>query len=248
MKYFKLIKDGTFIGIGTSYDLRRYQVKHRIILASDEDDAQYIQVGDTLYRDEWLSPLPEGAEVGTEVRIIVIDETEYNVLYEAMESGEEIDIPEEPEPIVEEEPTDQIYETTFEFIKSSKIKEMSNVCNQIITNGFDTILSDGEQHHFSLTIQDQLNLITLSSLVSSGEQEIPYHADDELCKYYSAQDIMTIVAKATEFKTYHVTYFNSLKAYIESIDNIEDTSRIVYGVDIPEEYQSEILKGLLVNE
>lgn len=226
--------------------MRRFQVKHKIILICDEEQAQYVQLNNEFYRDNWMSPANNEVSYRN-VQIIQIDEDEYNALYQAIDSGEEIEIQEEPEPIVEETPTDPIYETTFEFIKSSKIKEMSNVCNQIITNGFDTILSDGEQHHFSLTIQDQLNLITLSSLVSAGEQEIPYHADDELCKFYSAQDIMTIVAKATEFKTYHVTYFNSLKAYIESIDNIEDTARVTYGVEIPEEYQSEILKGLLAN-
>lgn len=182
------------------------------------------------------------------VQIIQIDESEYNALYQAIDNGEEIENQQEQEQVPEEAPIDQIYETTFEFVQSSKIKEMSGICNQIITNGFDVILSDGEQHHFSLTIQDQLNLITLSTLVSSGEQEIAYHADGELCKYYSAQDIMTIIAKATEFKTYHVTYFNSLKAYIEAIDNIEDISRIGYGIDIPEEYQSEILKGMITND
>lgn len=49
---------------------------------------------------------------------------------------------------------------------------------------------------------------------------------------------------ATSFKTYHVSYFNALRAYIESIDTIENIRAITYGTPIPEEYQSEVLKVL----
>lgn len=115
----------------------------------------------------------------------------------------------------------------------------------VISAGFDIKLSDNEIHHFALTTQDQLNLITLSSLVASGETNIPYHADGELCKFYSPEDIMTITEGATNFKTYQVSYFNSLKAYIESMSDIESISAITYGVQIPDEYMSDVLKSLL---
>lgn len=96
-----------------------------------------------------------------------------------------------------------------------------------------------------MTTQDQLNLITLTDLVSSGETSIAYHADNELCKFYSAEDIACITNYATQFKTYHVSYFNSLKAYIEALEDVKEISSIEYGTDIPEEYQSEVLKTLL---
>lgn len=130
-------------------------------------------------------------------------------------------------------------------IKDAKIEEMSNTCSNVITNGFDVKLSDGEVHHYSLTTQDQLNLITLSTMAAAGENDIPYHADGELCKYYSAEDIGIITYAATSHKTYHVTYFNSLKAYIASLENIADILNITYGVDIPADYQSDILKQLI---
>lgn len=230
--------------------MRRFQKKHNIILVCDESEAQYIQLGEIFYRDNWMLPVDNNDVQFQNIQIVQIDKDEYDMLYDAIESGDEVEIEpeyEEPEQPQEELDTDNVYEATLEYIMQSKIQEMSNTCNRLITNGFDIELSDGETHHFSLTIQDQLNLITLSSLVSSGETEIPYHADGELCKYYSNIDIMSIVAKATEFKTYQVTYYNSLKAYIESLDSIEDISRIEYGVEIPTEYQSEILKGTLTN-
>lgn len=230
--------------------MRRFQKKHNIILVCDESEAQYIQLGEIFYRDNWMLPVDNNDVQFQNIQIVQIDKDEYDMLYDAIESGDEVEIEpeyEEPEQPQEELDTDNVYEATLEYIMQSKIQEMSNTCNRLITNGFDIELSDGETHHFSLTIQDQLNLITLSSLVSSGETEILYHADGELCKYYSNIDIMSIVAKATEFKTYQVTYYNSLKAYIESLDSIEDISRIEYGVEIPTEYQSEILKGMLTN-
>jgi len=246
MKYYKLLNDGEFIGVGTSYDLRKFQLKHSILLTSDDESAQYIQINDKLYRDDWFSPTITELLDYTTVKIIVIEKDEYDTLFEAIETGKEIEITDEEPDIQEELPQiDPDEEVTIEYVKAVKSAEMSATCNKIITNGFDAILSDGENHHFSLTIQDQLNLITLSSMVAAGETVIPYHADGELCKGYSVEDITTIINTATSFKTYHVTYFNSLKVYIDSMNDINEVNNVVYGIDIPEEYQSDVLKQLL---
>ena len=177
--------------------------------------------------------------------VIQIDEQEYNTLKTALETEDEIVI--EPETPVEEEPeyVDPNDVITVDYVKSVKIAEMSNTCNKVITNGFDVILSDGNSYHFSLTTQDQLNLITLSSMIASGETQIPYHADGELCRFYSAEDINTIITTATQFKTYQVSYFNALKAYIESMTDIETIGAVTYGMEIPAEHQSDVLKVLL---
>lgn len=227
--------------------MRRFQAKHSIILVCSEELAQYVQIGDMFYRDTWLLPTITDKVEYQDVWIIQITEEEYNTLYDAIDSGDEIDIddgdeeiPQPKEPVI-----DPIEEVTIEFLKERKIQEMSATCNAIIVAGFDVELSDNEIHHFSLTVQDQLNLITLSSMAAAGETYIPYHADDELCKMFSAQDINAIVAAATEFKTYHTTYFNSLKVYINSMDSIDDVANTTYGIDIPEEYQSDVLKILL---
>lgn len=246
MKYYKLLNDGEFIGVGTSYDLRKFQLKHSILLTSDDESAQYIQINDKLYRDDWFSPTITELLDYTTVKIIVIEKDEYDTLFEAIETGKEIEITDEEPDIQEELPQiDPDEEVTIEYVKAVKSAEMSATCNKIITNGFDAILSNGENHHFSLTIQDQLNLITLSSMVAAGETVIPYHADGELCKGYSVEDITTIINTATSFKTYHVTYFNSLKVYIDSMNDINEINNVVYGIDIPEEYQSDVLKQLL---
>ena len=250
MTYYKVIKDNEFIGIGTSYDLRVYQPKHDILLVADEDVAQYIQIKDQLYRDDWFKLLNTNSIEYEIANISVISEDEYKQLLEAIDKGEEISIPIEEDNIIEANDNAIVNEAeiiTLEYLKAQKIKEMSHICNQTITNGFDITLSDGKEHHFSLTTQDQLNLITLSAMVSAGETTIPYHADGELCKHFSINDIENVIHTATVFKTYHTTYYNSLKEFIESIQDRNEVSNIYYGVTIPNEYQSEILKELLSN-
>lgn len=246
MRYYKLINGTNFVGIGTSLDLRRFQHKHKIILACDESQAQYIQCDNKLYHTYWMLPIETDKYDYEELAVVTIEKSEYDILYESIESGKDIIIePEITEPEPEDTYVDPNTQLTVDYVRTQKIATLNTTCNQVITNGFDVILSDGETYHFSLTTQDQLNLITLSSLVASGQTEIPYHADGELCRYYSVEDINTILNTATAFKTYHVTYFNSLKAYVESLTTIEEISAIEYGCVIPEEYQSDILKDLV---
>lgn len=183
------------------------------------------------------------------VELIEIDEEEYNVLSNALLSNESIEIiedvvEEQPE---EDEPTEEELNTVA-FVKSAKIKEMKNTCRLQIEKGVDAILSDGDTYHFSLSTQDQLNLSTLYVMVASGETSIPYHADGESCKYYSAEDISTIISTARKHITYHTTYYNSLKAYISSLRSIKTIGVVEYGCDIPEKYQSEVLQELLAEE
>lgn len=138
-----------------------------------------------------------------------------------------------------EEAADEI----LEYSRSVKIAEMSAICNNTITNGFDVTLNGGVEH-FSLTTQDQLNLITLINMVATGAETIPYHADGQLCKFYTATEISAIITAATNFKTYHISYYNSLKAYIDALTDTTVIAAITYGTAIPAEYQSGVLQSL----
>lgn len=130
-------------------------------------------------------------------------------------------------------------------IKANKTAEMSAACRAAIVAGFDVTLSDGKDHHFSLTVEDQLNLNALFGLLATGAEQVPYHADGETCMYFTAADMQTVVQEATAHKTYHESYFNSLKAYIASKRTAASVHAIEYGTEIPEQYQSDVLKALL---
>lgn len=245
MRYYKLINNSAFVGVAKQSDFRRFQHKHQILLICDEEKGQYIQIGNAFYRDNWMVPVTTDKISYETVNVIRIDEDEYNILFDAVETGQEIEIEQEEEASVIESPViDPNEEATVEYVKNTKLNEISSICNKVIIGGFDIVLSDGETHHFSLTTQDQLNLTTLSAMVQSGETEIPYHADGELCKFYSAEDTSTIVSAATAFKTYQVTYHNALRLYVQSLNTIEEINDVTYGIDIPEDYQSDVLKAL----
>lgn len=247
MDYFKVLNDNTFIGIGTSYDLRVWQSKNKVMLIADINDAEYIQINDNLYHDDWMR-IPQNKNYDFEnVKVVTIDYEEYSIIYDSIDRGEEIEIQvDDEEPV--ENPVVPEPDITLEYVQNNKVLELSKICNRTIEHGFDMALDDNNIHHFSLYEQDQLNLITLSTQLAAGLESIPYHADGELCRFFSVNEVSNLLQKATDFKTYHVTYYNALKYYVYSLDTIEEVNNIYYGIYIPEEYQSDVMKYFLNNE
>lgn len=125
--------------------------------------------------------------------------------------------------------------------------KISNVCEGIIHNGFDVELSDGLRH-FSLTSNDQLNIFGLQAMIANGQSEIEYHSDGQPCKFYSVDDANKIIRAAMTFKTYNTTYCNALNMWIKNTTSIDELNAIYYGIEIPEQYQTEVLKSLLASK
>ena len=140
------------------------------------------------------------------------------------------------------------YVKTLEETKEEKVTEMNNTQQSVIQQGLDITLSDGTVEHFTLKDQDQTSLMGLQTLVAQGIERIPWHTADqsEHCKYYSNADMAIIAEKALQFITYHVTYFRDLRIYIRSLQTKEEIQNVTYGMEIPLEYQSEVLKDFLV--
>ena len=80
------------------------------------------------------------------------------------------------------EPDPPIIIDTLEMAKEVKLKEVSQICGETIVKGVEF-----ENEHYSLTANDQTNLITLSALAMQGK-EVPYHADNQKCKFYSPEN------------------------------------------------------------
>lgn len=132
---------------------------------------------------------------------------------------------------------------SLEGIKLAKIAEMSAACRDAIVAGIDVQIG-GEMLHFSLEVEDQVNMISLSTILASGVAAVPYHADGKECRYFTAAEFSKVVEKATFWKLYQESYFNSLRTYLSTMSDIEDVQKVVYGMTIPEEYQSDVLKGM----
>ena len=246
MKYYKIINDTTFIGACSSSDFRKFQLKHKILLACDVDYAQYIQFKDKMYRDSWFCPVVTDTVEYGNAKVIEIDEEEYNALIKAIEDNEEIIVqPDIPDIDENESDIDKDEEVTVDYVKEVKIKEMSQKCNQIITNGVDVTLSDNKSHHFSLTVYDQIMISKLADKAKNGENTLPWHEDNGECKFYSSEDILILSNNMELLITYQQTYFNSLKQYIKSLSDIKEIGRIKYGCEIPEDYRSDVLNALM---
>lgn len=149
----------------------------------------------------------------------------------------------EPEP----SPTPTPQEPTVEELQESKVVEMSLEQQKAIQKGVDVILTSGETEHFTLSEHDQTSLIGLQTKVIAGEEQIPWHNSDETehCKFYSNSDMALITNTAMGYVTWHVTYFRDLRIYIRSLRTKDEIAAVSYGMEIPEEYQSEPLIGMM---
>lgn len=130
-------------------------------------------------------------------------------------------------------------ESAVEDLRAAKIQAMSKTCADVIIAGIDY-----EGKHYSMAVEDQLNMMSLLGSVQQGAESVPYHADGEECRFYSAAEFMAIADLATRHKIYQESYFNSLRSYIESMTTMEELSAVTYGVEIPLEYQTEVLRRL----
>ena len=243
MKYYKIQRDNTIIGVINSNNFIRYQANNNLFIGANESTGDFAEYDNNIYRSLWMKPLTREFDFSYEiVDILEINKEEYNILVEAFKKQEAITIDEDIEPLPQ--PNDWIIPDTssIDFIRSSKLKEMSYACRTTIEAGFDLDIHD-EKQHFSLTTQDQLNLMSLGAMAQT-QSLIPYHADGEQTTFYTSEEINEIVEAANSFKIYHTTYYNALKDYINSLETIEEISAITYGVEIPEEYKSNVLKIL----
>lgn len=175
------------------------------------------------------------------------DYSGYTTIYREIEGGVQFSndgsVYAEPEPIPEPEP----YVPTLEEVQETKVTEMNIAQQSIIQQGIEVTLTDGTTEHFTLTEHDQTSLMGLQAQVTQGVEHIPWHTSDqsEHCKFYSNADMALITTAAMSCVTWHVTYFRDLRIYIRSLQTKEEVEAVVYGMDIPAEYQSEPLKAMI---
>jgi len=120
-------------------------------------------------------------------------------------------------------------ETVKEKLKAEKIEEMSAICHKNIVDGVTVVLSDKKEHHFALTIEDQINLLSIKNAIDNGAKKVTYHETDGEYVTYTSKDMLLLYKSAEQHKMYHLTYFNQLKRYINGLDSVEEIRKIEYG-------------------
>lgn len=137
------------------------------------------------------------------------------------------------------------YIPTLEEVKIAKKAEISAACEKIIHDGIDVVMPDGSVEHFSLLSNDQINLFGKQAQLAAGATHLEYHQDGHPCRYYTAEEMMAIIDTAMQHVSYHTTYCNSLNMWIAGAESANEVNSIYYGADIPEKYQSDVLKDYL---
>lgn len=129
-------------------------------------------------------------------------------------------------------------------LRARRIQQVSEAGEADIYSGDDVTLTDGTTKRFSYHVHDQANLESyLALIMASDDREnlyIPYHGSNETCRQYGYVDIVNIYFTLSMKKLRVYTYVNMLRAWLESMNNIENVRAIQYGVELPVEYQNQM--------
>lgn len=234
--FYKAIRDGKIVDVFSDADLvfvRMDSFMHIPVRCKKKADAFGILSSDM----NAIYALSDTEGYNT-VELVEFDSQEdYEAIRNALdETGGSIVEP-EPEP-------DPVEQETIDFVKEKKVSAMAAACEAAIVAGFSVTDSEGNEHHYSLAVTDQIMIAQLGLKAQTGSGLLPWHADGELCRFYSAEEMLAINTQMETLISYHQTYFNSLKQYILSLDNVADISAVEYGMEIPEAYRSEVLLAL----
>ena len=124
---------------------------------------------------------------------------------------------------VVERSEDEINSDAFPDIVSQKKNELSAECEKAIVAGVDV----GDTH-YSLTIEDQANILALTPLAQAGNS-VFYHSDSNMCCEYSPDEFNKIVNAVTAHKTLQTTYCNLLMRQVEEMSDVEEIKAVEYG-------------------
>lgn len=158
---------------------------------------------------------------------------EQNLVYD-VESGAFVEAPVQQLPV----PAD------LEEHRMQVLAAISEVCHDVIASGVDVAFEDAVEH-FNLSTEDQANISNLFRVVELGGDEYPYQSDGGVCRVYTAAEIVMIYIAAQTHITYHTTYHNALKRYVQTIA-ADELSNVTYGMELPEMYQVETAEKLAV--
>ena len=180
--------------------------------------------------DDWVGNadwvIPDGSELAKKIIRLYPN---FEFVFD--DNGQPVDVTETSEPI--------------DKVISQKKIELSEECEKVIVAGVDV----GDAH-YSLTIEDQANILALTPLAQAGNS-VFYHSDSNMCCEYSSDEFLAVVNAATVFKTLQTTYCNLLMRQVEAMTDAEEVRAVKYGVteltgEFAERY--EMIKSTLIGD
>ena len=121
MNFYKVVKDSVIVGACSEYDFRKWQPKHRIIVASGPDDVEVVDYGGMYYHDNWMA---DSGNIPYETASVTeITEEEYNSLIDQLDDGTIPDDGSLDDEVIVEEPapdpgeTETVRKTTAQLLQ-----------------------------------------------------------------------------------------------------------------------------------
>lgn len=137
MKYYKIRREGAVVAVCSELDFRRWQKKHSVIVVSDANRVEAVQVGETFYRDAWMAA-ESGLIDSIQAEVIEISEEEYAALAERLKTEEELSevVEVDPAPTEEpEEPAEEPVKKTVGQILAEQQARIDELSRQLVTAG-----------------------------------------------------------------------------------------------------------------
>ena len=78
-------------------------------------------------------------------------------------------------------------------------------------------------------------------------ETVVYHAINQPCRIFSRDDMVKVIKAFSQHTTYHTTYFNAAKQYINSLTDMEKINRFDYGTDVSATVKDRVIKQILRN-
>lgn len=213
---FKVIHNGVVVDLLKKVVHVRYLAKSDKFVNTDKTNAHGVRSSnmETVYLLEGRNcPLKDNLLT---VKLVRITETEYQNLQEIMNTQSNI----------------AANSYILSCARQRKLDELSVACNNSIVEGITVLLSDGRYHNFRLTVEDQLNLASFRSQISSGLTKILYHETGKLVQWFTADDMTRIIQAADRHKLRHTTYYNLLKHCIHNMYNKDAIESVYYGINL----------------
>ena len=117
--------------------------------------------------------------------------------------------------------------------KQIKIAELGAACEAAIFEGITVETTQGPEH-FAMTLNDQTNLGNLMLQAQAGASVL-YHADGQLCRIFSPEEIMAVGAAAIQHKTFHTTKCNHLNTWVRRTEDDGELEAITYDGPMPDD-------------
>lgn len=124
-------------------------------------------------------------------------------------------------------------------LEEAKVYQLDIVnaeCTEAIRDGIDVETSQGVEH-FALTEVDQINIAALYTQCLNGAISVPYHADNTICREFSAEEMIALGKKALEYVIYCTTLCNHIRAWINRTESVEEIIVIHFGSELPTDLQ-----------